>query len=374
MRTLGVPALFTSDPINIAYACGARNMTVFSMMGPSRFLLLFAEGPSVLYEFGGSEHLAAALVGHTVDEIVPAPSITALAGTGYEHLIVGFAGDVAARCVREIGTNPIIGVEHVDWLTTDALRSCGVVLADATAVFVEARRIKQPLELVAVREAVALVEHAVDEMRHATTPGRSEIEIWAEFHRGLIARNGEYVSTRLMQSGPNTFPYFQEAGDRRVADGDLICVDTDAIGYRGYAVDFSRAYLCGEVEPTPAQRRLHAQALEQLQHNASLLGPGRSFESLAREAWSVPASARPYGYYCVAHGLGMCGEFPNVPLFREGESYRLQGEFEANMVVCIESYIGDPATQQGVKLEDQFLITETGVERLSTAPFDERLL
>ena len=62
-----------------------------------------------------------------------------------------------------------------------------------------------------------------------------------------------------------------------------------------------------------------------------------------------------------------------MPVARLGEEYDFDGEFEPGMVVCVESYIGDEALHQGVKLEDQFLITETGVERLSTAAFDPTL-
>jgi len=40
----------------------------------------------------------------------------------------------------------------------------------------------------------------------------------------------------------------------------------------------------------------------------------------------------------------------------------------------VESYIGDPGSRQGVKLENQYLITEDSVEQMSTFPFDERLL
>ena len=43
------------------------------------------------------------------------------------------------------------------------------------------------------------------------------------------------------------------------------------------------------------------------------------------------------------------------------------------MVFCIESYVGSSAFGQGVKLEDEFLITATGAERISRYPFDPRL-
>jgi Xaa-Pro dipeptidase len=267
-----------------------------------------------------------------------------------------------------------LGVERIDYMMTDALRSKGVTLADATAVFSEARRLKQPLEIVAMRLAVDRVALAVAELEAALSEGISEVEAWAELIRGLLSRDGEYVSTRLFQSGPNTFPYFQEAGARRMQAGDLVCIDTDAIGYLGYAVDFSRSFVCPGADPTPTQRSLYSYAHEQLQQNASLLRPGNSFASVAKNAWSIPERFRPYGYYCVLHGLGLCGEYPNVPLWQNGEKYQLEGQLEAGMVVCLESYIGCDQTNQGVKLEDQYLITVTGVERLSTFPFNPELL
>ena len=41
------------------------------------------------------------------------------------------------------------------------------------------------------------------------------------------------------------------------------------------------------------------------------------------------------------------------------------------MTVCIESYMGEP---DGVKLEQQVLVTRTGYELLTTYPYEEDLL
>ncbi|GGK46776.1 M24 family metallopeptidase [Salinarimonas ramus] len=371
MARLGVPALLTSDPIDILYACGARNMTVFSLMGPFRFVLVFAEGPTILWEFAGCEHL----VGDTtaVDEVRVAPGVNALAGAHYGRAAAAFADEVAAACRRH-GADGRLAVEGFDPPVTDALRAAGLTLGDATAIFVEARRIKQAPELEAMREAVRRVEAAAADLEAGIAPGASEVEVWALFHRHLIATQGEFVSTRLFQSGPRTFPYFQEAGARRMCAGDLVCFDTDALGYLGYAVDFSRTFLCGDEPASPVQKAFYRRAHEQLQHNAALLGPGVAYEDFARRAWPVPAEHRGHGYYCLAHGLGLCGEYPYVPHAFEGVPYTFEGAFEPGMVVCVESYIGAAAEAEGVKLEDQFLITPSGVERLTTYPFCGRLL
>jgi Xaa-Pro dipeptidase len=372
MRSAGVPVLLTSDPINILYGCGVRNMTVFGMMGPSRFLLLFADGPSVLFEFAGCEHLAAGF--STVSEVRPAPGITANSGPPYRDGIAAFAAEITDECVRVLGRDVHLAVERVDFEFTDALRNAGARLVDATAIFLEARRIKQKPEIAMMREAVHRVESGVASVERAIRAGVSEVEVWAAFHHDLIATEGEYVSTRLLQGGPNTFPYFREAGHRRLVDGDLVCIDTDAIGYGGYAVDFSRTFLCGDAYPSLIQKQLYTQAFDQLQHNAALLSPGRSYAEFARKAWVLQPEHRPYGYYCLMHGLGLCGEHPYVPLHNDGVPYPMSGELEPGMVVCLESYIGDSTSAQGVKLEDQFLITDTGAERLTTYPFSESLL
>ncbi len=43
------------------------------------------------------------------------------------------------------------------------------------------------------------------------------------------------------------------------------------------------------------------------------------------------------------------------------------------MVLCVEAYVGAVGGKEGVKLEEQVLITETGHENLTRCPFDERL-
>lgn len=362
MRTQGVGFLLTADPINIAYATGVRNMTIFSMMGASRFLLFSAEGPTVLWEFAGSEHLAA----DRVDEVRTAPGVTATSGPGYMNAIRSFAAEISDCCEGETE----LAVERCDHPITDALRDQGLSLLSATELFVEARMIKTLSEINLMGEAMRRVEEGVVAMRGHLEPGKTENEVWAELHRHLIASDGEYISTRLAQSGPRTFPYFQEASARVIQNGDLFCLDTDAIGVGGYGVDFSRTFRCGDGTPSEAQAEVHSLALEQLETNSALLAPGRSFEDFARSAWTVPERHAPYRYHCLAHGLGMSGEFPYVPAARPGEPYDFVGEFQPGMVICVESYIGDPEAQMGAKLEDQFLITQSGVVQMSVLPHD----
>lgn len=368
MRSMGVSAILTPDPINIMYSTGSRNMTVWGLMGPSRFVLHFVDGPTILFEFNLGEHLSEGLP--TISEIRTSTGITAKKTPHYVANNARFADEIVDILRRVQGAEHLeLAVELVDFTFTDELRARGVTLRDATPVFQYSRMIKQPLELEVMRYAVSQVELATAELERSIRPGATENEVWSEFHRGLIARDGEFVSTRLFQSGVRTFPYFQESSNATMQSGDLVCFDTDALGVMNYAVDFSRTFLCGDVDATDTQRRLYGIAREQLEHNAANLRAGRSFEDFARHAYDVPERHRDYGYYVLAHGLGMAGEHPNVPRVDPDGSYDFPGEIRENMVLCIESYVGDPDSHQGVKLEDQFLVHADSVERLTTYPF-----
>jgi Xaa-Pro aminopeptidase len=51
-----------------------------------------------------------------------------------------------------------------------------------------------------------------------------------------------------------------------------------------------------------------------------------------------------------------------------------EGVLEPGMVVSVESYIGDVNGLEGVKLEEELLITADGTELISRFPFEESLL
>ena len=44
------------------------------------------------------------------------------------------------------------------------------------------------------------------------------------------------------------------------------------------------------------------------------------------------------------------------------------------MTLCVEAYVGAEGDREGVKLEEQIVITETGTEILSRYPFEEAML
>ncbi len=373
MASLDVPVALLRDPFNVRYITGATNMTVFNLCVPARYLLVLAEGPVMLFDYLGGEHLSAGLP--TIDEVRTAHGLSHVSSNGFAAAeSAAMAGEIASLVREHCGDIGTLAVDSFPFAAVDALRAEGFVITDADVLMSRTRRVKLPLEIAYMREAMRRTVGAVRQMEAELRPGLTENEVWSRFVGALMAGHGELVSTRLLESGPNTFPYFQECGTRVIEDGDLVCLDTDAIAFESCSVDFSRTFLAGDGPGRPAQRELYRRAHEQLMHNVSLIGPGAAFEDVARGAWPVPEEHRSSRYYCIGHGLGMIGEYPNLPFHTPGVPYPLDDAFEPGMVFCVESYIGSASSGQGVKLEDQLLVTETGVEIMNDYPFEKRLL
>ena len=71
------------------------------------------------------------------------------------------------------------------------------------------------------------------------------------------------------------------------------------------------------------------------------------------------------------HGVGQCDEFPDIVFPEHWDAIGFDGVLEPGMVLTTEAYVGDRAgAHEGVKLEEQYLVTESGPEKLSSFPLD----
>ena len=369
----GLAACLLFDPVNIRYATGARNMQVFHQRNPARYLFLPAEGPVILFEFTGCMHLAEGL--ETIDAVRPAVTASYVAaGEAIAEREKLWARETAALLRETVGAGARIGIERVNAGAAMALAEEGFTLADAQAPIERARAIKSPEEVKCVVASLRATERAVGALRHAVKPGLSENELWSILHRGVIAEDGDYVETRLLNSGPRGNPWFQESSARIIRDNELVLLDTDVVGRYGYYADFSRTFHAGPDRPTAAQRDLYKTAHAQVHHNMALLKPGLSFREYSEKAWTVPDRFFANRYYLSAHGVGMTGEYPYLYHHADFAAAGYDGVIEPGMTLCVESYIGEEGGSEGVKLEQQVLVTDNGVELLSRFPFEDALL
>ena len=360
------------DPINIRYATGTRNMTVWCLHNAVRYCFIPTEGPVVLFDFHNCEHLSRGI--ETIDEVRPAISWFYFgAGPRLAERAKSWAAEIADLVRAHGGGNTLLAMDHCDPAGATALGELGIEVREGQEILELSRAIKLPDEIGLMNQSIAVCETGMARMREALEPGMSENELWSILHQINIAMGGEWIETRLLASGGRTNSWFQESSDRIIRPGDLVSYDTDLIGPFGYCADISRTYFCGPGRPSDEQRRLYRMAWDQIHHNMDLLKAGVSHRELAEKAFKLPDSCAPNRYSALVHGVGMADEYPHCA-YMEDFDKAYDGVLEASMTVCVESYIGETGGGEGVKLEQQVLITETGVELLSTYPFEDELL
>ena len=373
MARYGVDAVVLSDPVNIRYATGTRNMQVFSQRNaPARYLLLTAD-QSILFEFTGCLHLAAGF--DTVDEVRPAKTASFVAaGPEIGDREIAWAREMTSIVNELVGPNATIGLERLNAGVAVALSELGVRMVDAQQPVEMARAIKSHEEVKCIEASLRATEVAVGKLREAIEPGMTENQLWSVLHQSIIGQNGDYCETRLLNAGSRTNPWFQESSSNEINANELVALDTDVVGCHGYYSDFSRTFHVGPDHPTAEQKTLYKLAFEQVHHNLDLLKPGLSFKEYADQAWDIPERYYANRYYLSAHGCGMTGEYPYLYHRNDFPDAGYDGVIKPGMTLCVESYIGADQGTEGVKLEQQILITETGSRLLSQFPFEDELL
>jgi Xaa-Pro dipeptidase len=361
------------DPINVRYCTGSRNMQVWTLRNPARYVFVATEGPLVMFEFAGCNHLLAGL--EVIDEVRPAISwFYFTSGPRMIEKAGRWAAEIGDLVNKHGGGNRRLAVDRLNPDGFMALKSLNIDVCDGQEVAERARAIKSPDEIACLIEAIRVCEIGLDRLRSAAEPGITENALWAVLHETNIAMGGEYIETRLLTSGPKTNPWFQESSNRVISSGDIVAVDTDMIGPYGYFADMSRTFYCGSGKPTGAQKASYQRSFEQIHHNIELLKPGVSFREFVEKSWAMPEEFVANRYMSLVHGAGLCGEYPYIPYPQDYATKGYDGIIEEDMLLCVESFIGSDQGGEGVKLEQLVRVTAEGAVPLTTFPFEDRLL
>ncbi len=369
LRQKDYAGILLFDQINTRYATDATNMQIWCSHYETRCVFIATDGPVILFDYGHYPHLAEDLP--LIDEYRVNKSFYYFtAGSRWPERAQQF-GDEIADLVKIYGAgNNRLAVDRLSYAGSKPLLDRGVALQEGLEIIEQARVIKSAEELVLMRKAIQVCEAGLQSMRDALVPGITENALWAKLHETNIAMGGEWIETRLLSSGPRTNPWFRECSMREIQDGDMVCFDTDLIGPYGYCADISRAWLCGDGKPTDEQRRLYAISVEQIEHNKSILKPGATFEEVSKNAWQLPNEFASNRYGSLIHGVGLADEYPSLKHREDYAEKGYNGVLEPGMTLCVESYIGAEDGREGVKLEEQVLLTENGMEQLSTYPLE----
>lgn len=354
------------NPISLRYAADYTSYALFQSHIPTTYMFLSQDGPSVIHGVWGPPP--------GVDEVRPARPLSYFDGGRELPEAARLLADDVVAYLNEIGTdNRRVAVEYVNPGLTQALMQRGLDVIDGVMVAEEARIIKSEDEIACMKWSIGVAELGIAKIKEALKPGVTEVRLWALLNYANLANSGGWHEGQMLVSGPRTNPWCQVASDRKIESGDLVGFDTDMVGPYGYFADISRTLHCGPAPPTRRQKQLYRLAREEIDHNLALIRPGVTFTDLQQQAWPVPGEFHENAYSCIIHGVGMCDEYPRVaPLFRGVNMY--DGTLQSGMVICVESYMGAVGEPNGVKLEEQVLVTNDGYETLTGYPLEERLL
>ena len=361
------------DPVNMRYATGLRNYQVMQMHIPFRYAFVPADGKAVGFELGAEE--AESPTPETVAEIRPSriPNFFLAGGRLAEHAR-RWAADIAQLAKDAAGANRRIAVDRIGPAHLAALEAAGLATVEAQEPVELARAVKLPEELAVMAVDIFVAEAGIARMKATLRPGMTENAFWSVLHETNAAAGGEWIECRLVASGARTNPWGAECSAKAIEAGELVGFDTDMVGPGGTCADISRTLLCGDGPPSQRQKDLYRLAAEQLEHNMALVRPGISFRDYAERCWPLPEAYVANRYPEVAHGIGLCDEYPGIPPIQDWDERGFRGGYdgviEENMTLCIESYIGAEGGPEGVKLEQQVLVTAAGCRPLSTFPLE----
>ncbi len=380
--TQGYDGIIVMDPMNIRYVTDTTNMQLWVMHNGARYAFVNADGRVILWDYYGCDYLAAHSA--VIDEVRPAIGSTFfLAGPRHAEQATRWANEMIAVITEHCGPNPRIAVDQCHHVGYRLLEDAGVEVGFGQEVMELARAIKGADEILAMRCAINACETTMAEMQTALEPCMTERELWALLHAGNIRRGGEWIETQIIASGPRTNPWMQEASSRMIEPGDIVAYDTDLVGAYGMMVDISRTWIAGEGRgqfggPTVAQQHTYDLARGQIEHNMALLTPGRSFRDLTFE--SIFPDPEQYRHYsCLFHGVGQCDEYPEIYFPEIWDEWGFDGQLDAGMVLTVEAYVGPRSVAgasewaEGIKLENQVLVTADGPELLTHFPLDLQL-
>ena len=264
------------------------------------------------------------------------------------------------------------------------------VLRDSGDILHELRLTKEPAEIARLRDTIAIAAEAHREAMRTVRPGMHEYEIEAMID-AIFRRRGAtgpaYPS--IVASGANATILHYTANDRPVAPDELLLIDAGS-ERAGYCADVTRTFPTGR-RYSPPQRDLYDAVLASQLAAIAAARPGATLEAIHSTAVRVLAEAlialellsgsvdeaveketyKRFYMHRTSHWLGR--DVHDVGQYRIGDTPRA---LEPGMVFTVEPGLYVPVDADdvpapfrgiGIRIEDDVLVTASGVEVLSAA-------
>lgn len=342
----------TSDPllvshlVHLHYLTGLAATAGLAVLGPHD-LTVFADAR---YR-EAAENAVGALPGATV-EAVPR-------GGSYEEALGAWLREHAVTALA-------VEADHLTLGKAEALRrasGAALTFTPIGGVIEGVRMVKDAWEIATLREAGRRLAAAAACILPSVSAGHTERQVAWEIEVALHEAGFDRLAFEpIVASGPNAARPHHRAGDRRLQAGDLVVVDFGGV-LDGYAVDMTRTVA---LEPVGADERRWLRAVAAAQRAAlTAAGPGvlpSAVDAAARASLAKDGLADAF-VHGTGHGLGLeVHERPTI-----GPRGDHDGPLTNDMVFTVEPgvYLSG---RGGVRLEDDVVVTATGVECLTGPP------
>jgi Xaa-Pro dipeptidase len=237
---------------------------------------------------------------------------------------------------------------------------------DASEILSSLRLKKDQAEVDAMCQAVKIAQEALEATIPLIKIGMTEKELSSELVVQLLRHGSEpeMPFAPIVSGGPNSANPHASPTERKLQAGDLLVVDWGAT-YDSYISDLTRTFAVGEVDEE--YRKIHEIVQEANAAGREAAHPGVPCASVDKAARDVIEKSG-YGAYFThrtGHGIGMEGH--EEPYMR-GDNMQL---LEPGMAFTVEPGIYLP-NRNGVRIEDNVIITATGADVLSDMPREIR--
>jgi Xaa-Pro aminopeptidase len=228
---------------------------------------------------------------------------------------------------------------------------------DATQTILELRKRKEPDEIAEIRESLRLIAVAYDAARAAIKPGRTELDIYNEMQSAVTQKAGTFVQLHgdfatgeraIRGGGPPT--------SRIIGPNDLYILDLFP-AHHLYFGDTCRTFAAGT--PTDAQFKAWEMVCEAMAIGEKAIKPGVKARDVYNEIKAVLDSTF---WRHAGHGIGHNGH--EAPRIIPGTD----DIFEAGDVITLEPGISSKELHGGIRIEDNYIVHETGLENLFLYP------
>lgn len=231
--------------------------------------------------------------------------------------------------------------------------------ADIESAMWQLRRCKDPDELKLIRRAIECTTAMYRRAREIIRPGITELDVYNALHAVAVEVAGEPLTAL-----GNDFQCGTPGGaprPRPACAGELYILDLGP-AYRGYYADNCRTFAVSG-EPTPEQQRAWKRVLEVFDMVEAEVRPGVSCAAIFHKAQSLLDTDHPGGFFHhLGHGFGLTPhEGPHL-------NPHWDDVFELGDVFTVEPGLYGEALAGGLRIEENYRVTETGLEKLTHIP------